>query len=51
MSPFGALLIGTIAEHWGVRVACAVSGGGGLVVIAALALVATRRSWRYPRAA
>ncbi len=51
MSPFGALLIGTIAEHWGVRVACAVSGGGGLVVIAVLALVATRLSWRYPRAA
>jgi MFS family permease len=49
MSPFGALLIGTVAEHWGVRVACAVSGGGGLVVIGALALVATRRSSRYPQ--
>ena len=42
MSPFGALLIGTIAEHWGVRVACAVSGGCGLLAIATLALVATR---------
>jgi MFS family permease len=42
MSPFGALLIGTIAEHWGVRVACAVSGGCGLVATATLALVATR---------
>ncbi len=39
MSPFGALLIGTVAEHWGVRMACAVSGGGGLVVIGTLALV------------
>lgn len=42
MSPFGALLIGTVAEHFGVRVACAVSGGGGLVAIAALLLVSGR---------
>jgi hypothetical protein len=49
MSPFGALLIGTIAEHWGVRVACAVSGGCGLLTIAALALAGTRLSSRYPR--
>ena len=34
MTPFGSLLIGTIAEHAGVRVACAVSGGAGLVAIA-----------------
>jgi hypothetical protein len=42
MSPFGALLIGTIAEHAGVRVACLVSGGGGLAAIALLLLVIAR---------
>jgi MFS family permease len=42
MSPFGALLVGTIAEHLGVRVACAVSGTGGLVAIGALTLAAAR---------
>jgi MFS family permease len=43
MSPFGALLIGTIAEHFGVRAACALGGGGGLVAIAFLALIGRRR--------
>jgi MFS family permease len=38
MSPFGALLIGFVAEHLGVRVACALSGACGLVAIAALLL-------------
>jgi hypothetical protein len=47
MSPFGSLLIGTIAEHAGVRLACAVSGGSGLVAIAALMLVTSRL--RSPR--
>ena len=47
MSPFGSLLIGTIAEHGGVRLACAVSGSGGLVAIAALMLVTSRL--RSPR--
>jgi MFS family permease len=46
MTPFGSLLIGTIAEHFGVRVACAVSGGCGLLAIAALALVTTRLRWQ-----
>ena len=46
MSPFGSLLVGTVAEHFGVRVACAVSGGGGLAVIAVVALVATRLKWQ-----
>ena len=46
MTPFGALLIGTIAEHAGVRVACAVSGGAGLVAIAVLVLVAGRLRWQ-----
>jgi MFS family permease len=42
MSPFGALLVGTIAEHAGVRVACAVSGAGGLAAIAASLFVVAR---------
>jgi MFS family permease len=46
MTPFGSLLIGTIAEHWGVRVACAATGGAGLVAIGALGLVAARFKWQ-----
>jgi MFS family permease len=42
MSPFGALLVGTIAQHAGVRVACAVSGTGGLVAIVALLILILR---------
>ena len=42
MSPFGALLVGGIAERAGVRVACAVSGTGGLVAIGVLLLLITR---------
>ena len=45
MTPFGSLLIGTIAEHAGVRVACAISGAAGLLAIAALVLVVTRGKW------
>jgi MFS family permease len=43
MTPFGALLIGTIAEHFGVRTACALGGGGGLVAVAVLVFVARSR--------
>jgi MFS family permease len=46
MSPFGALLVGTVAEHFGVRVACAVSGGSGLLAVAGLVLVASRLRWQ-----
>jgi MFS family permease len=46
MNPFGSLLIGSLAEPFGVRVACAVCGGAGLVAIAALALVANRHRRR-----
>jgi MFS family permease len=46
MTPFGSLLIGTIAEHLGVRAACAVSGGGGLLAVAALGLVTARGKWQ-----
>ncbi len=37
MTPIGALLMGTVAEHWGVSRACAVGGGVGLVLILLLA--------------
>ena len=42
MTPFGSLLVGTIAEHFGVRVACAVGGASGFVAVAVLVLVARR---------
>ncbi|MGH7389016.1 MAG: MFS transporter [Candidatus Rokuibacteriota bacterium] len=50
MTPFGSLLIGTIAEHLGVRAACALGGATGLLAVGALALVAHRRrgSYRLP---
>ena len=35
MTPFGSLLIGTIAEHFGVQMACALGGGLGLVALVA----------------
>jgi L-alanine-DL-glutamate epimerase-like enolase superfamily enzyme len=51
MTPFGALLVGTIAEHFGVRLACALGGGAGLLAVAALTLVGCRAglTWRQPR--
>jgi len=42
MTPFGSLLVGTIAEHLGVRAACALGGIAGLLAVGALALVALR---------
>jgi MFS family permease len=52
MTPLGSLLIGTVAEHLGVRVACAVGGGSGLVAVATLVLIAHRRglTWEPGRA-
>jgi MFS family permease len=44
MTPIGALLMGTVAEHWGVSRACAAGGGVGLLLI--LTLVA---GWRRRR--
>ena len=41
VTPFGSLLIGTVAEHLGVRTACALGGAAGLLAIGALAL-----AWR-----
>jgi hypothetical protein len=43
MTPFGSLLVGTIAEHLGVRAACALGGATGLLALGALGLVARRR--------
>src|SRR4029077_8031944 len=42
MTPFGSLLVGTIAEPLGVRAACALGGGAGLVAVAALVLIGRR---------
>ena len=51
MTPFGSLLVGTIAEHLGVRAACALGGGAGLVAVAALVLVGRRTglAWSHGR--
>ena len=46
MTPFGSLLVGTIAEHLGVRAACALGGGAGLV---ALGVARVDRPSRGPR--
>ena len=43
MSPFGALLIGTLAERLGVRAACALGGGAALVALTVLVLIGRRR--------
>ena len=52
MTPFGSLLVGTIAEHLGVRAACAIGGGAGLLCVAGLVLLAHRRglAWVQGRA-
>jgi MFS family permease len=42
MTPFGSLLVGTVAEHLGVRAACALGGGAGLLAVLALVLVGRR---------
>src|SRR2546425_705288 len=53
MTPFGSLLVGTIAEHLGVRVACAAGGVAGLLGVAVVVLVAPRPGppWAPPPAA
>ena len=43
MTPIGALIMGTVAEHWGVSRACAVGGGAGLVLILVLTIGWRRR--------
>lgn len=50
MTPLGALMVGALAEHLGVRAACTIGGGAGLVATAALVMVAHRAglTWRGP---
>jgi len=43
VTPFGSLLVGTLAEHLGVQAACAVGGSLGVLAVGALVLVARRR--------
>ena len=52
MTPFGSLLVGMIAEHWGVRAACAAGGVVGLLGVAVLVVIAHRAGivWRPARA-
>jgi len=51
MTPFGSLLVGTVAEHLGVRAACALGGGSGLLAVAALVLIGRRAgvAWTHVR--
>src|SRR6267142_3695366 len=44
MTPFGALLLGTVAERWGVPAACMAGGGCGAVSVLALTLSWGRRA-------
>ncbi len=48
VTPFGALLVGTLAEHLGVRVACALSGSAGVAAVAALVIWTRRRDAMAP---
>jgi MFS family permease len=43
MTPIGSLLMGTIAERWGVARACAVGGTMGLLLVSGLTLAWRRR--------
>ena len=49
MTPFGSLLIGTVAEHLGIRVACALGGLSGLVAVLALVLTFHRTGLKWAR--
>jgi len=53
MTPFGSLIVGMIAEHQGVRAACAAGGAIGLLGVAVLVAVAHRAGivWRPARSA
>jgi predicted MFS family arabinose efflux permease len=42
--PFGALFVGTVAEHWGPSAACAAGGGLGLALVGALTALWLRTS-------
>jgi MFS family permease len=42
VTPFGSLLVGTLAEHLGVSAACAIGGILGVLAVGALVLIARR---------
>jgi MFS family permease len=44
VTPFGSLLIGALAEHLGVRAACAIGGSAGAVAVVALVLASRRQA-------
>ncbi len=48
VTPFGSLLVGTLAEHLGVRAACAIGGIAGVLAVGALVFVARRRDALAP---
>src|SRR6266540_3267532 len=48
MTPFGALLVGSIAEKWGVPATCFVGGGTGAALVLALTLTWRRRAAEAP---
>ena len=48
VTPFGSLLVGTLAEHLGVRAACAIGGIAGVLAVGALVFVARRREALAP---
>jgi MFS family permease len=52
MTPFGSLLIGWVAEHQGIRMACAAGGAIGLLGVAVLVLIGYRGgiAWTHGRA-
>jgi len=49
MTPFGSLLIGALAERLGVRAACALGGGAGVVAVAALVVIGHRAGVGWSR--
>ena len=49
VSPFGAFMIGSLAETFGIAVACAVGGSAGVVAVAVLAATWRRRRTRGGR--
>jgi MFS family permease len=51
MTPFGSLLVGAIAQHLGVRAACALGGGSGLIALGVLVFVGHRAglAWAHGR--
>jgi len=53
MTPFGSLVVGMVAEHQGIRAACAAGGAIGLLGVALLVTIAHRAGivWRPARAA